>query len=293
MAWPVPDFLASLTGLAGSTRATYGRDVTAFERWAARSGVDELTSVDRRLVRRYVAYLGTRRYAAATVAHKISALRRFFDWARRRGLLSENPMHGIQAPSGPARLPRVLTQPELDSLLEPGAQDAGPTDARDAAVLELLYGSGLRVAELCGLDLGDLDRRRRLVTVVGKGERQRVVPVTEPATAALDDWLAIGRPQLGPAAGHEQALLLNRRGVRLGPRDVRRILDRRAAAPTHPHALRHTFATHLLDGDADLRVVQELLGHADLSSTQRYTHVSRHRLRSVVEAAHPRARGRS
>jgi site-specific recombinase XerD len=168
---------------------------------------------------------------------------------------------------------------------------------RDDAVLELLYGCGLRVAELCGLGIGDVSTSRRTVTVWGKGGKQRQVPLGDVAADAVDGWLRRGRPAWTsgrgavpvPAGGDETALFLNRRGRRLTPRDVRRILDHRADAPTHPHALRHSFATHLLDGGADLRVVQELLGHADVATTQVYTHVSRERLRQVYDRTHPRA----
>jgi site-specific recombinase XerD len=156
-------------------------------------------------------------------------------------------------------------------------------------VLELLYGSGLRVAELCGLRPVDLDLDRRTVRVWGKGSKQRQVPVSVPAAEALRSWLAFGRPAMATTETPVDAVFVNRTGRRLQPRDVRRILDHRAASPTNPHALRHTFATHLLDGGADLRAVQELLGHADLGTTQHYTHVSKERLRRVVDSTHPRA----
>jgi integrase/recombinase XerC len=155
-------------------------------------------------------------------------------------------------------------------------------------VVEVLYGSGLRVSELCGLDVDDIDRARCLVRVLGKGSRTRLVPLSEPSIDAIDAWCTHGRPLMASSSAGA-ALFVNLRGGRLGPRDVRRILDCRAEAPVHPHALRHTYATHLLDGGADLRTVQELLGHADLGSTQIYTHVSKERLRRVVERTHPRA----
>jgi site-specific recombinase XerD len=160
---------------------------------------------------------------------------------------------------------------------------------RDDAVLELLYGSGVRVAELCGLDLGRLDLARRLVVVIGKGNKERQVLIHDRSAETLSQWVEDGRAQLARASSPPEALFLNQRGNRLGPRDVRRILDRRSPVPTHPHALRHTFATHLLDGGADLRVVQELLGHASLQTTQVYTHVSKERLLTVYEGTHPRA----
>jgi site-specific recombinase XerD len=160
---------------------------------------------------------------------------------------------------------------------------------RDDAVLELLYGCGLRVAELCGLDLGDADLGGRTVTVWGKGGRQRRVPMHDRCVRAVDRWVEVGRGAYVRPGSPPAALFLNRPGRRLGPRDVRRVLDRRSPVPTHPHALRHSFATHLLDGGADLRVVQELLGHASLQTTQVYTHVSKERLLSVYGACHPRA----
>ncbi len=177
-------------------------------------------------------------------------------------------------------------------LQEPGQAEDEVNQAvrlRDDAVIELLYGSGLRVAELCRLAPGDLDLDGRAVTVWGKGSKQRKVPMNPDCVRALRQWLEVGRTALASGESPGDALFLNRRGRRLGPRDARRIIDRRSAVPTHPHALRHTFATHLLDGGADLRVVQELLGHSSLKTTQVYTHVSKERLVSVHRETHPRA----
>jgi site-specific recombinase XerD len=208
-------------------------------------------------------------------------------------VIEHDPAVNLSAPSGDGRLPRVLHDAELDVLLDtPPAKvsaDDPPVRVRDDAVLELLYGSGLRVAELCGLRPVDLDLDRRTVRVWGKGSKQRQVPVSVPAAEALRSWLAFGRPAMATTETPVDAVFVNRTGRRLQPRDVRRILDHRAASPTNPHALRHTFATHLLDGGADLRAVQELLGHADLGTTQHYTHVSKERLRRVVDSTHPRA----
>ena len=293
MAWHEDAFLASLTSVAPRTIEAYGRDVAAFVAWAERGGHAAPEGVDRTLLRRYVAHLATRRYARRSIARKVAALRRYFGWLARTGRLPADPAAGLSAPRGDGRLPRVLGQDDLNRLLDdpPAAIAEDPVErrTRDDAVLEVLYGSGLRVAELCGLDLADLDLDRSRATVWGKGGKQRVVPLSEPAVAALRAWLAEGRSGFLADGSPAGALFLNARGRRLGPRDVRRILDRRAASPTHPHALRHTFATHLLDGGADLRAVQELLGHADLATTQRYTHVSRERLRAVYDASHPRA----
>lgn len=285
MAWHEQDFLASLTSVAPRTREAYRSDLAGFITWAERGDLHEPGGVDRVLLRRYVAHLSARRYAKRSIARKVAALRRYFRWVARTGRIPADPSINLSAPRGEGRLPRVLRQDELSVLLDapgPAALGGDPVvRMRDDAVLELLYGSGLRVGELCSLNPTDLDLERARATVWGKGGKQRVVPLSEPAVAALRAWLA-HRPE--PAV-----LFVNGRGHRLTPRDVRRVLDRRAVSPTHPHALRHTFATHLLDGGADLRVVQELLGHADLSTTQRYTHVSRERLRLVYEATHPRA----
>ncbi len=295
MAWDERAFLTSLTSVGARTVEAYASDLASFAVWAERGGATSPGSVDRTLLRRYVAHLTTRRYAKRSIARKVSALRRYFAWAARTGRIEADPSSGLSAPRGDGRLPRVLRQDELTVLLDdPPAAIAGDGPAlraRDDAVLELLYGSGLRIGELCALDPADLDLERGRATVWGKGDKQRVVPLSAPAIDALRRWLGASRTDLVAGAVAADALFVNRRGRRLTPRDARRILDRRAASPTHPHALRHTFATHLLDGGADLRAVQELLGHADLATTQRYTHVSRERLRSVYDASHPRAQG--
>ena len=293
--WEIEAFARSLTGVAPTTVDAYQRDVRSFVEWCGRLGV-EPAEVTRTTIRRYLAHLGTRQYAKRTMARRASALRRYFGWLHRTGAIAADPTAGLSAPRGEARLPHVLRADELHQLLDaPPARvlaDDPPIRQRDDAVLELLYGSGLRVGELCALRTGDLDLDRTRVTVWGKGSKQRVVPLAEPAVAALREWLGTGRPALVEATGADpatDALFLNRRGRPLTARDARRLLDHRAPAPTHPHALRHTFATHLLDGGADLRAVQELLGHADLATTQLSTHVSRERLRSVYDATHPRA----
>jgi site-specific recombinase XerD len=282
--WDLPGFDAWLSGRAPATRTAYRGDVAAFAEWMTRSSVTGPEGVDRLHLRRYLASLGTRKLARATVARKAAALRCYFAWLLRQGRIGSDPARSLRAPSGGGRLPRVLSGGEVATLLDGPAETA--IERRDLAVLELLYAAGLRVSELCGLDRGDVDLRRRTVTVVGKRGKQRRVPVHDAAVTALRAWLEGGRADM---AGPPEAVFVNRRGSRLGPRDVRRILDRRASAPTHPHALRHTFATHLLDGGADLRVVQELLGHASLGTTQVYTHVSKERLRSVYGETHPRS----
>jgi site-specific recombinase XerD len=274
--------------VAPSTRVAYRRDVQQFVEWAERGSVSVPDQVTPLLLRRYLAFMTAKGAARRTIARRASGLRRYFDWALRQGLIATDPTLRLHAPSGDGRLPRVLRADELTALLDdrPAATTADSPErrARDDAVLELLYGSGLRVSEVCALGSADTDLEQRTVRVVGKGEKERVVPMSEPAVAALRRH----RHHCGPVAP-DDPLFRNQRGNRLSPRDVRRILDRRAPAPTHPHALRHSFATHLLDGGADLRSVQELLGHADLRTTQVYTHVSRERLRTVYESTHPRA----
>ena len=290
-AWRVAPWLASLTRIAPSTEAVYRRDLIALVEWLRQQGVDEPSAVTRRHLRRYLAHLDTTGYARRTTARKASVLRRYFDWARRAGMVELDPTAGLSAPRGAATLPRVLTGSELEGLVDGGVRidRDDPTELRDRAVVELLYGSGLRVSELCGLTRDDLRGDPGTISVWGKGSKQRVVPVSDAAQEALAAWMRSGRSHFVTAETPDDVVFLNARGRGLGPRDVRRLLDRRGTTPTHPHALRHTFATHLLDGGADLRSVQELLGHADLATTQIYTRVSRERLREVHRSTHPRA----
>ncbi|MEM8705928.1 MAG: tyrosine recombinase [Actinomycetota bacterium] len=290
-AWDLSTWLESLTRIAASTREVYERDMAATVAWLETHGVDDPGAVRRRTLRSYLADLDRQGYARRTIARKASVIRRYFDWARRTGRVETDPSAALTAPKGTATLPTVLSTAEIDGLLEGSARsadDPGEIDLRDRAVIELLYGSGVRVSELCGLSVDDVDGGD-VLRVWGKGSKQRIVPVSEAAADAVRQWLRDGRPAMVTEQTAEPALFLNRAGRSLTPRDVRRILDRRAVAPTHPHALRHTFATHLLDGGADLRAVQEMLGHADLATTQIYTRVSRERMRDVHRSTHPRA----
>jgi site-specific recombinase XerD len=289
--WRLDSFAQSLTSLSDNTVSAYVGDLRGFADWAARAGITEPGAVKRTLVRRYLAYLTTRQFARRTIARKTASLRRYYQWSLRQRLATADPTAGIHTSAGQGRLPRVLDHRDIGELLERPADDDEPAwrRAMDDAALELLYGSGLRVSELCGLDVGSLDLDAAAVVVWGKGSKQRRVPLSGPSVAALRRWLPL-RNEVVPGDGpHAEALFGNERGRRLTPRDVRRIVDRRSPVPTHPHALRHSFATHLLDGGADLRAVQELLGHRDVATTQRYTHVSRERLRSAYNSAHPRA----
>ena len=302
MAWSLDEFAAALTAVSEATVRAYGTDLAGFVDWCGRLGLEGPEQVDRRTLRRYLAFLSSRELARRSVARKATSLRRYFGWLTRTGRIAADPSLGLSAPKGEGRLPHVLRDDQLHTLLdepapvarsEPGTKvddrRARALRQRDDAVLEVLYGSGLRVSELCGLRVGDVDLPGQRITVWGKGAKQRAVPLSEPAALALERWLDGGRAVLQTAESPADAVFVNQRGRRLTPRDVRRLLDRRSSQPTHPHALRHTFATHLLDGGADLRAVQELLGHEDLSTTQIYTHVSRERMRRVFDDTHPRA----
>lgn len=294
-AWSLNIWLDSLSRVAPSTRAVYERDMRALIRWFESAGVAAPEKVTRRDLRMYLSDLHGSGYARRTTARKASVIRRYFGWACRTDRLPSDPSAALSAPRGTSTLPAVLNAAELDSLFEgsTAAQAAAASEPeielRDLAVVELLYGSGLRVSELCGLSHEDLSGPSGSITVWGKGSKQRRVPISEPAAAALRDWISRGRPKMVTEASPDDRVFLNRRGKALSPRDVRRLLDKRSLSPTHPHALRHTFATHLLDGGADLRSVQELLGHADLATTQIYTRVSRERMREVHRSTHPRA----
>jgi site-specific recombinase XerD len=307
-AWDVEAYLQSLTDVSPATLTAYGRDLRRFVDWAERNAHAGPGRITRSTLRVYLGELadgldGPADHRGQTVersglsprslARHVSSLRRYFHWALRTGRTTADPALDISAPQGDSRLPQVLRPDQVDAMVGTSRGDdlddpvARCFHARDDAVIELLYGSGLRVSELCGLAPDDLDLERNRVTVLGKGSKQRIVPVSDPAVAAVRRWLP-RRADLAGAASFP-TLFVNRRRRPLTPRDVRRILDGRSASPTHPHALRHSFATHLLDGGADLRAVQELLGHADLRTTQIYTHVSRERLRQVHTETHPRA----
>ena len=310
MAWEVDAYVASLTSVSEHTHAAYARDVRQFVEWVERGGCATPAALDHRVLRRYLAYLDTRGFARRSIARKAAAVRSYLRYLKRHDVIDTDPGRALRAPKGQARLPRVPRRSEAGALLD-GVQvatldaaeavereDPGVDPAtlavlrRDLALLELLYGTGIRVSECCGLTVGDLDLDRGHVTVLGKGAKVRRVPLGEPAADALGAWLAEGRPVLATEGSPPDPVFLNRRGRVLTPRDARRILEAHPLADgrtLHPHALRHAYATHLLEGGADLRVVQELLGHADLATTQTYTHLTRERLRAVYETTHPRA----
>lgn len=294
--WDVEGFIGSLTGSSPHTRKAYESDLRQFVAWAERGGAAGPETVDPLVLRRYLAYLTTRGMARPTIARKAAALRAFFGWLRRKGVVAVDPSRNLRSPRGDRRLPRVPKAAEVAALLDDGPPaEEGMKAAvalRDLAVLEVLYGAGLRISELCGLAPSDVDARAGLVTVLGKRSKIRRVPIGETAIAAIGAYLDGGRTILSTPASPPDALFLNRRGRRLTPRDARRITERRLLSDGRaisPHSLRHAYATHLLEGGADLRAVQELLGHADVATTQLYTHLTKDRLRTVYDATHPRA----
>jgi len=282
----------SVEGRSPHTVRAYVGDVVSLLDHAARMGCTNPTDLDLAVLRSWLARLRTAGAARASLARRAATARGFTRWAQRTGLSDHDVGSQLASPRTRRELPTVLRDDQAAALVTAPGAEADPAVLRDRAVLEMLYATGIRVSELCGLDLTDVDRSRRVVRVLGKGDRERTVPFGLPAEQAVDRWLRFGRPAVaGPHSG--AALLLGSRGGRLQPAVVRRIVAKAATAAglphISPHGLRHSAATHLLEGGADLRSVQELLGHASLASTQIYTHVSVERLRTAYNQAHPRA----
>jgi integrase/recombinase XerC len=276
------------------TIKNYRHEIGEFLDFLKEQGIDSWDGVDRYILRRYLAWLQAQGYVKASITRRISELRSFCRYLVREGILDRNPIRTISSPKVPKRLPNYLDLHEVEALL--AAPDAmTPQGQRDQAIMEVLYASGLRVSELVSLNLRNVDLQHGELRVWGKGAKERVALLGEPACRALKRYTREGRSQLIKAGRETNALFLNRLGSRLSTRSVNNILDKYAKLAglerrVTPHVMRHTFATHLLDGGADLRTVQELLGHADLSSTQIYTHVSQARAKKVYRKAHPRAR---
>ncbi len=301
-------FLGGLAARDASdhTRRAYRTAVAQFLDWLAGRGAD-WRAPSRHVLRAYLAALAERPLSRRSISSRLAALRSFYRHARREGLVDGDPWAAVVTPRLPRRLPGVLAADEVERLLDAARQEprrrtrarddvAGALIRRDIALVETAYAAGLRASELAAARIADLDLERGELRVVGKGRKERIGLLGRPARAALADYLAAGRPALLAAAGahDEGSLFLNARGGPLGVRGLRYRLDmlvKRAGLPagTSPHTLRHSFASHLLEGGADLRVVQELLGHASLGTTQVYTHVSPSRLRGVYRSAHPRA----
>lgn len=288
--------LAAERDLSPHTVRAYVADVTAMLEHAARLGHRDVDRLDLRALRSWLAAQQVRGKARSTMARRATAVRVFTGWLQRTGRAHHDAGALLATPKVHKALPAALDAAQAQALLAAAtahADDDSPVGIRDAAMLELLYATGIRVGELCGLDVDEVDRGRRLVRVLGKGRKERSVPYGVPAERALERWLHAGRPALA-IADSGPALFLGAKGRRIDQRVVRATVHRRLAevpdAPDlGPHGLRHTAATHLLEGGADLRTVQELLGHASLATTQLYTHVTTERLRAAYRLAHPRA----
>jgi integrase/recombinase XerC len=297
---PLKAFTAYLSlerGFSPNTVRSYRADLTDLQAFAAKAGGHAVADIDLPLLRDWL-YSGTEKgLARATIARRAASARGFTAWLATTGLLVADPGARLRAPKPQRSLPRVITRAQMDEIigsLAAAAADGDPLPMRDLAIVELLYASALRVSELVGLDVDDLDLDRLTVRVIGKGSKERVVPFGVPAHSALVDYLRRGRAALVDASSPAGALFLGTRHRRLGARSVYQLVAALLAeipgsGPSGPHALRHTAATHLLDGGADLRAVQEMLGHASLGTTQIYTHVSTERLRESYLIAHPRA----
>lgn len=283
-------------GLSTHTVRAYRGDISGLLRHLQRLSLGSLDQVDLAAVRSWLANQQTQGQSRATLQRRAAAIRTFFSWAHECGYSPKDPAATLRAPSTTRRLPLTLQQSDAEQMLSQAlaaAADGTPVGLRDVAVLEVLYASGIRVSELCGLDLGDLDIDRGVLRVLGKGNKERTVPLGAPAWRALEGWLDRGRGALATAESRA-AVFLGTRGRRIDPRIVRRIVHHAlqlvdSAPDLGPHGLRHAMATHLLEGGADLRSVQEILGHASLATTQIYTHVSQDRLRQAFQQAHPRA----
>jgi integrase/recombinase XerD len=277
--------------LSFNTVRAYSGDLARFLEWAERSGEDPLR-LPPTSMRRYLAEMDRARYSRRTIARRLSAVRSFYAYLRLTGVASVDPAAIVATPKLPSRLPKTVPVALLEALLDAPDPET-PSGARDRAVLELLYATGARVGEVAGLSLGDVDLASGQVRVTGKGDKQRVLPIHQEAVRRMRVYIEVARPALKPRAG-ESAVFLNRSGTRLTDGGIRRLMKRHmdaigGAAGLTPHALRHTFATHLLEAGADLRSVQELLGHIALSTTQIYTHLGMRRLRAVHRDSHPRA----
>lgn len=287
--------LRAQRGLSENTVRAYVGDLADLAGYARRHGVPTLTDVGIATLRGWLASMAATSRSRATLARRGAAARTFYAWAARTGRVAQDPALRLASARPAQHLPTVLDQEAAATLLETArtrADDGDPVHLRDWAALELLYATGVRVGEVCGVDVDDLDLGTRTVRVTGKGDKQRVVPVGEIAVDAVEAWLARGRPALATSTSGP-ALLLGRRGGRVDQRQLREAVHRVARLAevddVAPHALRHSVATHLLEGGSDLRSVQEVLGHASLATTQRYTHVTADRLRASFEQAHPRA----
>ena len=282
--------LAHERRLSPRTLDAYRRDLEDFSRWNNEQGQRPWLQLRQMDIRNYTATRHRQGLSGRSLQRRLSALRSFFRYLIREGHLEQDPAQGVRAPKSNRKLPATLDVDQMETLLAPAGDD--PLNLRDNAMMELLYSSGLRLAELVSLDLGDLDLHEAMVEVTGKGARTRRLPVGRRARGALENWLAVRGTLAGP---DERALFVSQRGTRISPRSVQARIDLQARRQgtlrhIHPHLMRHSFASHLLESSGDLRAVQELLGHADISTTQIYTHLDFQHLAQVYDRAHPRAR---
>jgi integrase/recombinase XerC len=288
------DYLEAERNVSAYTVRNYTNDLLEFFGFVSESGIDTLKNVNKQTVRSYLAKLMDQKYAKSSIARKLSAIRSFYRYLMREELIAASPAATTVSPKLDKRLPAFLTVEEAKRLVE-SPDLSQPQGQRDRALLELLYASGMRVSELVNMDVQQINLATNEIRVWGKGAKERVVLIGGPAAQAINTYINEGRREL-LGGKKNKALFVNRYGERILARRVQKILKKYAVAinkNVHPHTLRHTFATHLLDGGADLKVVQELLGHADLSSTQIYTHVTQSRARKIYLSAHPMAKGES
>lgn len=295
----ISDFLAQLAGerqLSVHTVDNYRRDIERFVQWYENAA--ETKTIDRRTVQHYVGFLHRKKHSPATIGRHLSALRQFFDYLIQQQRLQHNPASDVKAPKKAKTLPKALPVDEINQLLDNPEQYfdlSKPLQVRDYAIIELLYASGVRVAELAALNVSDLDLQQQSAVVLGKGNKERLIQIGSKAKIALSRWLAVRDSLLNDETASQTALFLNQRGGRLSVRGIQyqiRALGKRfnLNLNLHPHMMRHSFGSHLLQSGADLRTVQELLGHSDIASTQIYTHLDFQHLAVVYDQAHPRAK---
>jgi len=288
------DYLRTGRNLSGNTISSYSRDLSQFAEFLDRAGIDDLSRVDHKLLRSFLANQQSLGYARSTVARRCACMRAFFHHLVETGALEADPATTLSFPVKGRRLPRFLSEDEAESLLEAPVEDA-ELARRDRAIIELLYATGMRVGELCGLKIGDVDNSAGVIRVMGKGSRERVVLAGGPAFNALAVYITEERPVLAERSVRSgDTVFLGKRGSPIDQRQVRRIIQRESAmlaagGSVSPHTFRHTFATHLLAHGADLRTVQELLGHRNVATTQIYTHLTKAEIRKAYEKSHPRA----
>lgn len=287
--------LSSVKGYSDNTVKAYISDITDLKVFMESKSQNEIADLDLELVRDWLWRASEKGLTKTTLARKSAAVRAFTAWLHKNGKLDIDPGLKLRSPKASRTLPKVVSRDsmfEIFERLEPFSSSDNPAGIQDLLMIELLYGSGIRVSELVGLNLEDIDYGRKILRVTGKGDKQRMVPYSDPAGLALDKWIREGRPQFVNEVS-QNALLISSRGKRVGVRQVyalvAKLLSETAVGQAGPHALRHSAATHLLDGGADLRAVQELLGHSSLATTQIYTHVSVDRLKQGYLKAHPRA----